>query len=346
MNKKLQMLKGIKSASMAPTLQTVRQRSLHHAHGAIPVLESHDASLDINQWAAEHHALVEELYSLHGAVLLRGFRVADDHAFYRFSTLFTDAMMDYTESSTPRTKVTDKVYTSTEYPRDEFIPMHNEHSYSNHWPQKIWFHCVTKAAQGGQTPLADSRKVLEAISENTRQRFEEKGVMYVRNFGEQVDLPWSEVFQTTDQREVEAYCDQHGIRYEWTQHGLRTTQVCQGIVPHPRTGELLWFNQAHLFHVSNLAEEVQAYLLDRHGEENLPRNTYYGDGTPLEDEVLTEIRNAFDQCLITFDWAAGDIIMLDNMLYAHGRFPFEGPRKVLVSMAEPYYRLVQPILAN
>jgi hypothetical protein len=32
----------------------------------------------------------------------------------------------------------------------------------------------------------------------------------------------------------------------------------------------------------------------------------------------------------------GDILMVDNMLVAHGREPFSGPRKILVAMAEPF----------
>ena len=37
---------------------------------------------------------------------------------------------------------------------------------------------------------------------------------------------------------------------------------------------------------------------------------------------------------VAFPWERGDILMLDNMLVAHGRKPFTGPRKILVGMAE------------
>ena len=68
-------------------------------------------------------------------------------------------------------------------------------------------------------------------------------------------------------------------------------------------------------------------------EEDLPYNTYYGDGTPIEDSVVAEIREAYRQERLEFPWRAGDILMLDNMLVAHGRNPYSPPRRVLVAMA-------------
>jgi len=104
---------------------------------------------------------------------------------------------------------------------------------------------------------------------------------------------------------------------------------------HPRTGENLWFNQAHLFHVSSLGKEIAETLISSLGEENLPRNTYYGDGSPIEPEVLDCIRAAYEQIKIKFPWQKNDLLLLDNMLFTHGREPYTGTRKVLVGMACP-----------
>jgi hypothetical protein len=99
----------------------------------------------------------------------------------------------------------------------------------------------------------------------------------------------------------------------------------------------VWFNQAHLFHVSALGEDLREQLLGVvETEAELPRNVYYGDGTPIEDSILDEIRGAYDALMLRFPWQAGDILMLDNMLMSHGRAPFKGPRRVLVAMAEPW----------
>jgi hypothetical protein len=88
--------------------------------------------------------------------------------------------------------------------------------------------------------------------------------------------------------------------------------------------------------VSSLPTHVQDSLLALVKEEDLPRNTYYGDGTPIEAETLVAIREAYNQATISFPWRQGDVLMLDNMLIAHGRAPFVGPRKVVVAMADAY----------
>src|SRR6267142_716839 len=95
-----------------------------------------------------------------------------------------------------------------------------------------------------------------------RELFARKGVMYVRNYGSGFDLSWEEVFQTTSKLEVESYCKSVEIDFEWLEEDqLRTRQTCQAIARHPRTGEMVWFNQAHLFHLSRLKPEIREALL-------------------------------------------------------------------------------------
>jgi hypothetical protein len=70
-------------------------------------------------------------------------------------------------------------------------------------------------------------------------------------------------------------------------------------------------------------------------EDEFPRNAYYGDGSPIETSVLDEIREVYRQEAVIYPWQEGDVLMLDNMLAAHGRMPFVGKRKIVVAMAEP-----------
>jgi len=287
---------------------------------------------------AEVRELIERQLYACGGILFRDFHLDGVEAFRSFAASFGHPLLSYEFGSTPRSQVSSGVYTSTEYPPHQSIPLHNEQAYTRDWPMKIWFYCQQPALQGGETPIADSRLIYQDMPAGIRARFAEKGVMYVRNYGSGLDVDWRQVFGTDSKAEVEAYCAAHAIVCEWKDGDeLRTRQVCQGTAVHPVTGESVWFNQAHLFHVSSLAPDVRESLLDIVGDPvELPRNAFYGDGSPIDDETLTTVRGVLDRHKIVFPWHAGDVVMLDNMLAAHAREPFKGPRRVIVAMAQAH----------
>jgi hypothetical protein len=156
----------------------------------------------------------------------------------------------------------------------------------------------------------------------------------VRNYGEEVGLSWREAFNTDDREQVLRHCADNGIRAEWRGDGLRTTTVRDALHRHPETGDLLWFNHIVAFHVSTLPEPVRLGLLEMFGKENLPSNTYYGDGAPIPDEVVDHLRSCYRNASVRFDYRRDDILVVDNMLASHGREPFTGPRRIAVAMAE------------
>lgn len=293
--------------------------------------------VELIAWAAAHRGYLLDRLLTKGALLFRGFDLPGLEPFQAFARAVCGELMDYTYRSTPRTHVAGGIYTSTEYPAQYSIPLHNEMAYTPSWPLKIAFYSAVCAASGGETPIADSRRVYQRIDPGVRARFAAKRVMYVRNYGDGLDLRWQEVFQTSDRREVEAYCRQTSIELEWKpDNRLRTRQVCQAIATHPRTGDVVWFNQAHLFHVSSLPDAMRATLLRGVAADELPRNAYYGDGSEIEAEALDHVREAYARETVAFAWEQADVLLLDNMLTAHGRLPFTGPRQVLVAMAEPH----------
>lgn len=314
-------------------------RRVSPAGSALPVMITPLQSGELLLHAFERlQVQIEEAVSSVGGVLLRGFDVPSIETFQQFAAAFGHPLLSYDFGSTPRTAVGGGVYTSTEYPAHQHIPLHNEQAYTREWAMKLWFHCVTAADSGGETPIADSRAVFREMPESIRERFA-RGILYVRNYGD-FDVPWPQVFNTDSKCEVEAYCRRTGIQWEWKDDGgLRTRQLCQGIERHPHTGESVWFNQAHLFHISSQQPEVREMLEELLGIENLPRNVYYADGSPIADTVFDEIRRVLSEQTVSFSWQAGDVLMLDNMLVAHARTPFKGERKVVVAMAEPHGNL-------
>ncbi len=289
--------------------------------------------LNLINWATNNRDWIDNNLLQYGALLFRDFQFKQTE-FESFINAIVGELLDYSYRSTPRTLVNGKIYTSTEYPPEQFIPLHNEMSYARNWASKIWFYCVKPATQGGETPIADSRQIFNKIPLQIKEKFIAKKVMYARNYGGGLDLDWQNVFQTNNKTEVESYCRQAGIEFEWiSKNHLRTRQVCQAIATHPITKEIVWFNQAHLFHVSSLPINIRESLLSMMSEQDLPRNSFYGDGTPIEDSVIEEINRIYRQEMISFPWQVRDILMLDNMLFAHGRNPFVGSRKILVGIA-------------
>lgn len=297
------------------------------------------ADISLASWAATNAEWLETQLLEHGGLLFRNFKLDGPTGFEHLIATVSGETLEYRERSSPRSQVSGNIYTSTEYPPEYPIFLHNENSYQFTWPGKIFFFCVTAPQAGGETPIADIRKVYQRIDPSITERFARKGWMYVRNFSDGLGLSWQTVFQTTNRSEVEEYCRRNDIEVEWKDgNRLRTRAVRSAISRHPRTGEPVWFNHCTFFHVSTLVPAVRDALLSQFAEDELPSNTYYGDGTPIEAEVLEQLRAAYDAETIMFPWQAGDVLMLDNMLVAHGRASFNGPRKVLVGMANPISR--------
>ncbi|MBW4649607.1 MAG: amino acid adenylation domain-containing protein [Kastovskya adunca ATA6-11-RM4] len=298
------------------------------------VVQPTDGEIDFVDWAKSDREFIETQLLKHGAILFRGFSVNSASEFETVAQAICPELFgEY--GDLPREGVGGKVYASTPYPADKAILFHNESSHLQRFPLKIWFFCVQPAQQGGETPIVDCRKMYQLLDPKLREKLANKQLMYVRNYIEGLDVSWQDFFRTTDKAVVEEYCDKAGIDFEWLPgKGLRTRQVRPAIAKHPKTGELVFFNQIQLHHLSFLDSAVRDSLLSLFGEEKLPRNVYYGDGSPLEESVIQEINEIYQQSQISFPWQKGDILMLDNLLAAHSRNPYVGSRKIVVAMGE------------
>jgi alpha-ketoglutarate-dependent taurine dioxygenase len=289
-------------------------------------------------WYKENEAFIDEKLLEHGAILFRGFGVSTPAAFARFTRSVSSHLLESMEENVPRTKLSSGVYTSTEYPPEYMLSMHSEYSYSNRWPGKLFFCCVTAAKQGGETPLADNRAVLNDLDSKIVKDFAEKKVKYLRNLhsGKGFGLSWQTAFQTTDKSVVEDYCRKTSVEFQWKpDDGLRLSQTLAGIITHPKTGDTVWFNQAPQFHPSDYPHEIYQSLLAAYkNEDELPQNVCFGDDSPIDPAVLDTVRETMRKRAVAFPWHEGDVVMVDNVLASHGRMPFVGPRKVLVAMAE------------
>lgn len=330
-------LRGIKPKSVGLSEEKLIETGPLQADRSWPLLVRPAVQgLDLAAWVGDHLETIERWLLEHGGVLFRGFGIGTVTLFEHLTRTISADLLEYKERSTPRTQLEGRIYTSTEYPAHQSITFHNEFSYSLTWPMKIAFCCIKNAEQGGETPIADSAETYRRLDPALREPFERKGLMYVRNYGGGVDLSWQDAFQTTDKAVVEEYCRQAPMEAEWRDGDrLRTRSVRPAVARHALTGEMLWFNQAHLFHVSNLEPALRQAMLAAFAEEDLPRNTLYGDGSRIDPAALDAVRAAYAASAVVFPWQEGDVLLLDNMRIAHGRSPYIGERKIVVGMMQP-----------
>ncbi|MBD0254770.1 MAG: TauD/TfdA family dioxygenase [Cytophagales bacterium] len=292
----------------------------------------------LGEWLPGNKSFLTGKLHQAGALLFRNFNLNSLEDFRNFGTSLGCQFMEYEHRSSPRSEMATNIYTSTDYPPAYAIKMHTEQSYSDDWPTKLLFYCVQPPGAGGQTPIADCRGLLQRLNPATVQQFEQKGVMYVRNLTgrPELGLTWQEVFQTDDPQRVVQECRRTNIHYQWgDDQRLRLQWVRPALRLHPHTGERVWFNHAYFFHALSYPDLVLEMV---NGEDELPFCTYYGDGTRIEESVIREIEAAYQQSVIEFDWQKGDVLVVDNMLMAHGRKPFEGARKIAVLMVDAYSR--------
>lgn len=292
-------------------------------------------NVDLAGWCTTHKDELDRHFGTYGAILFRGFGLETAEDFEAVaSAIAGDLFAEY--GDLPPESANERIYGSTPYPPDKMILFHNESSHLSSWPLRQFFFCVTPSQDRGETPLIDCRAICDALDPDLLAEFESKGLMYVRNFSEGIDVPWQDFFHTDDRDEVTEVCANAGMTAEWTEHGLRVRQVASAVTTHPRTGERIFFNQIQLHHVSCLDDETRTALRQLFADDDLPRNVYFGDGTPIPDDVVDRIGVIFEALCVEFPWQKGDLIAVDNMLVSHARRPFSGERKLLVAMGDMF----------
>ncbi|SRR6266545_1007367 len=296
------------------------------------VIEPTLEAVDLAEWAGLNRELIAENLHKSGAILFRGFEISSVPQFERLALALCGEI--YRENG-EHVMVTETVAVPVFYPPHKQLLWHNENSFNDLWPTKIIFCCADPPPVGGETPIVDSRKVFARLPSSIRDPFIAKGVMYQRNFGGGLGLDWKAVFKTSDRAQVEEICRQSHIELQWKpQDKLCTRCIRPAAIRHPVTGEASWFNQGQHWHVSCLDPETRRGLEEILIDQELPRSLYYGDGSTIPDEHMAAILEVYRELEVSFRWQKGDVMVVDNILAAHGRNPFEGSRKILVAMGD------------
>ncbi|HEY4420578.1 MAG TPA: TauD/TfdA family dioxygenase [Pseudonocardia sp.] len=291
---------------------------------------------DAPGWAAERRDALRAVVADHGSVLVRGLGLRDAAEVAAvFQRLTTTGLMTEREAFAARQVYSDGVYSSSKWPPNQPMCMHHELSYTLEFPGMMLFACLGAASAGGATGVADSPTVLNALPPQLVQRFEREGWLLTRTYNEDIGASYADAFGTDDRAAVESYCRANAIEFEWQPDGeLRTRQRRSAVVLHPITGRRCWFNQIAFLTEWTMDPEVHEYLVDVYGEDGLPFNTRFGNGDPISQDVVELLTGIYDAHTAREPWQAGDLMLVDNIRSAHSREAFEGPREVLVGMAD------------
>ncbi|MEV0370845.1 TauD/TfdA family dioxygenase [Streptomyces sp. NPDC050636] len=269
------------------------------------------------------------------AVIFRGFGIDVDSSYEGVADVLLPNRLAYVHGNSPRTKVGRNLYTSTEYPAEYEISMHNEMSYAKVWPSRILFHCEVQPGTGGATPVVDGQLWLESLDAEVRDAFT-AGIRYTQNLHDGIGFgkSWQATFETDDRDEVEAFLATADAEWEWRGSGsLWVSQLRQGTLKHPVSNTEVWFNQADQWHPAGLGEDAAA-LADVVPEDELPQNATFSDGSPIPAEYIRHVQETGMRLAVDVDWQTGDLLLVDNVAAAHGRRAYTGKRRILVAMSD------------
>ncbi|MFF3325059.1 TauD/TfdA family dioxygenase [Streptomyces sp. NPDC002889] len=294
-----------------------------------------EATVDAASWVAEQQGALRAVVAEHGSVLVRGLGLRDAAEVRAVLESLATAPMTEMEAFAPRRTYSEGVYSSSTWPPNQPMCMHHELSYRLEFPGLMLFACLSAPTEGGATAVADSPTVLDALPSELTERFEREGWLLTRSYNDEIGASLAEAFGTEDRGAIESYCRAGAIEFEWQPDGgLRTRQRRSAVVRHPVTGRRCWFNQIAFLNEWTIAPEVREYLVDVYGADGLPFNTRYGDGDPIGEDVVQLLNKVYEDNTAREPWQAGDLMLVDNVRTAHSREPFEGPREVLVAMAD------------
>jgi alpha-ketoglutarate-dependent taurine dioxygenase len=298
---------------------------------------------------SEQKELFQQLLLKHGALVFRDFPINGANQFAGFiESLGLGDFVNYIGGDSPRDKVVNKVYTSTEAPPNLHIPLHQELSFIKNYPKHIYFYCEVEPESGGATIIGDARKMYRAMDERILKQFQTKDLTYISRYYHESKImrllnkiqrshkSWTEVFETNSKASVEQTCLDNEFAWKWlSRDWLEIQQTRPATLVHPITKEKVWFNQAHLYDFNPKLLGWKRYLGARLfyvRKSTRLHDILYADSTKIPTKLLYQVLDTLHENTVSFPWRKNDVMVLDNILTMHGRAPFAGKRRILTAL--------------
>lgn len=295
---------------------------------------SKDAAMDaVLDWVKIHRQTLKTQLSQYGAIVLRGFGIADSAQFDRLIRAFDWPNFTYAESlsNAVRRNRTERVFTANEAPSTVSIYLHHEMAQTPLYPSRLLFFCQQAAESGGATPICRSDLLLSRLRHSCPDfvdACEALGVRYSQTMPAQEDLnsgqgrSWRSTLSVTDRQQAEQRLQKLGYRWDWQcDDGLRVTTPVLPAVRTLPSGATVFFNQL-----------IAAYRGWQDARNQADKSICLGDGSAIDGNAMGTAIALADELTFDIDWQTGDVALLDNFLVMHGRRTFSGERRVLASL--------------
>lgn len=285
-------------------------------------------------WIRQNRPLIDDALWNDGYVLFRGFDVGGLDGFEESAASACDCLYKH-YGDLPLASASENVYFATPYPKHLEIQFHNEASHTHTWPSRQLFFCLEPAPEGGEWTLSDGRQVLQRLPAEMLERFRELGLVYRRRFIRGLDASWEQFFKVGSLQELRDKIAPTGHEIDApSENDVTVSYRTHALLQIPERGTEAWFNQILLHHPDALPAEVDGLLRKHFQRDQFPRTVFFGDGSPIPTEWVRTIDRVLSECSVRIQTQTHDVLLVNNLLLAHGRLPYSGNRQIRVALGD------------
>ena len=272
--------------------------------------------------ALDHKALMASFESA-GAVLIRGasFTVGEFRDFAR-----SICPLSVFNESPDRLELEEQGAVQSVNLGADAFPLHPELSREPWRPDACFFACLEPPANQGQTTYCDGIAIAEALPDDIRAAMEGRQLLYIQPATSDTLKYWLGSAIPTPQLLAEQPSDGP---YTFRAAGNRIVRYfTRPLLSPTRFTDKLAF--------ANFLPFARDYL-------GLPNFPCLDDGKPVPEEWMDAVREAAEKHTHQVDWKKGDILLVDNSRFMHGRRAITDPDNRLIATYFGYLKDAAPM---
>jgi hypothetical protein len=266
--------------------------------------------------------LIVALYKAHGALLLRGFAM-DVERFGRFARQFCKTSVI---NESPGRRPLDPVRNvHTVDGGTGAFAFHPELSREPWKPDAAFFACLSAPKSGGATTICDGIGLVRALPEEIRRGLDGRRLVYIKPTWPSLLKFWLGTSTPTDAQL------------------LAPPQNCPYFFRR-LDGEIVRVFTRPALHRPMFSQELAFgnFLLFARFNNRRPDFPLLDDLRPVPEPWLQGIRTAAESVGVAIAWQQGDVLMLDNTRFMHGRTAIEDPGERRIATFFGYVGFAHP----